>query len=203
MLIFVVKIFVLFSQFFEMSTNEINNNDENNEIDLTICLVCNQTYTNPKFLPCGETACSRCLVQRFLASENECFFCKEPHDIQHLQTNKVVARLCEQKRNSFKSLGKNLVENLEPIYKEAVDLDSSSNQPESHLTEQFSKIVASIETHRDLIVAKVNKDALALIQELKEYELKATLEVKENLKSNAGSVWDLLDELESFYKTWM
>jgi hypothetical protein len=148
----------------------------------------------PKVLPCGETACSKCL------DNEKCFFCNEQHEIQNLPTNKALARQCEQKRDKFKNLCDELLQCIDKINYAAYNL--RENFPENRIAEEYSKVIASVETHRDLIIEKVKKNASELVQNLRNQETCSQTKIKESSKDKKAVVEDFIDELEYFYDSW-
>jgi hypothetical protein len=178
---------------------ETKNDDD---VDMTVCLICRRTYTEPKLLPCGETACFDCLRAHFASSKNKCFFCNEQHEIQSLPTVKILARQCENKRSSLRNLSNEFIHNLDKIHVEAYNLREFINLPEISLTEFCADLIASIEAHRDLIITKIKKDASDLIQNVREKETSSKNKIKESLKDKKAVIEDFIDELEYFHHSW-
>jgi hypothetical protein len=48
--------------------------------EIMACMICSQICTDPRFLPCGETACNKCIQQSTNdLNEFNCPVCDEKH----------------------------------------------------------------------------------------------------------------------------
>ncbi|CAF1136902.1 unnamed protein product, partial [Brachionus calyciflorus] len=104
------------------------------------CRICKQIFIEPKFLPCGESACLKCLPK---LDKFECLFCNEIHIVPQngFTTNKILSKLLDN-LNSKMIDKKDYAKELE---KQIEQLNLKKNSFELEIIEHFKSIINEID----------------------------------------------------------
>jgi hypothetical protein len=68
--------------------------------DAITCQLCSNAYTDPRILPCGETACNDC-IEHLADTQNDftCVFCQQKHSLpkEGFLVNRILLKLIKAK----------------------------------------------------------------------------------------------------------
>ena len=152
---------------------------------LIICKLCNETLEDPIILPCGETICSKHLLNE--TNIFKCGLCDNLHDktsdkFPFNQTVNKLVQICDD------YVDLNFVE-LGPEYKLAKEqcehlkelLDESKlliKDPKFYINDYLGKLKNDIDLSKEQLIQKIEHKYEQLINELKEIETKCILEAE-------------------------
>jgi hypothetical protein len=168
--------------------------------EIMICPICTNKFVEPRLLPCGETICTEC-AQKQLRNK-KCPFCQEAHNIANLPLNKLINRLCLEKKESKTKVVNGLYLKLDGLRARTKGLTALIERPMQQTSAFFSNLKNKIQERKQCLFDKLESDHMKLIDELNAYmlecELNSKLEKSNKVECNTKVV-DLVREAEAFY----
>ena len=178
------------------------------KLDL-LCTYCSQILERPVQLPCSDTICGAHLLEKSVLKEDRfcCPTCHETHtnmrDNPLVKPNKAMQKLLDNERHlsgEERALKASLETGFAQMFELCEQFEASKVSLDADCHEHFAEIRRQIDVRREELKLKVDKIALAMIDEVKRFESKYATNLNGRmadvqLKHDAKSVQRSRDEL--------
>ncbi|CAF0948743.1 unnamed protein product, partial [Brachionus calyciflorus] len=162
-----------------------------------ICPYCEKCFIEPKVLPCGENACSKCLPE---SGCFDCLVCTDSHETPKngFPNNKILFRALEQPINFEKIEAKNqeFKANMEYSKIKLDELKSRMVQLEAEVIEHCKLIINQIDLNAEEKINLINNNREDLIKMANEYQDKCL----SNLTKYTKNLAELSEEVNFLIK---
>ncbi|CAF0978192.1 unnamed protein product [Brachionus calyciflorus] len=167
------------------------------ELESLICPFCNKCFNEPKVLPCGENACSKCLPE---TGNFNCLLCSESHSVSTngYPINKILSKALENtiKSEKLDNKAQSFMVNIEDTEKKLSELKLKMVQLEAEVVENCNSIINEIDLAAEDKINQINNIRDDLIKEVKEYQDKCLNNLTKFSKDHA----QLLDQVNFLTK---
>ncbi|CAF0955677.1 unnamed protein product [Brachionus calyciflorus] len=141
------------------------------DLESLICPYCNKYLDEPKVLPCGENACSKCLPE---TGNFNCLLCSESHSVSTngYPINKILSKALENtiKSEKLDNKAQSFMVNIEDTEKKLSELKLKMVQLEAEVVQNCNSIINEIDLTAEDKINQINNIREDLIKEVKEYQ---------------------------------
>ncbi|CAF1007887.1 unnamed protein product [Brachionus calyciflorus] len=141
------------------------------DMDSLICQFCKKYFTEPKVLPCGENACSKCLPE---LGKFDCLLCAEVHSMPEngFPTNKILSKALEKnfKSDEYEAKTQEFRKYIEDTEKKFDELKLKRIQLEVEVIEHCKLLINEIDLNAEEKINQINDIRDDLIKEVNEYQ---------------------------------
>jgi hypothetical protein len=145
------------------------------------CPKCLNEFNDPRFLPCGDSACNSCIISFLNDKQNDfnCFICNESHSvpINGFAISKTIAKIIKLKNensNSNLALSKQSLNDfsikMDVIKSTINELEQMMTNKKSIIEEYFNFIRNDIELATESVVSSIYQQSSQLEQQINEIE---------------------------------
>ncbi|CAF0847114.1 unnamed protein product [Brachionus calyciflorus] len=141
------------------------------DMESLICPFCKKYFDQPKFLPCGENSCSKCIPE---SGNFDCILCSESHSVPQngFPTNKTLSKALEKviksEKLEFKIQDFNL--NMVELETKLEKLKLKIGQLDAKVIEQCKSIINEIDLAAENKINQINNIREDLIKQVNEYQ---------------------------------
>jgi hypothetical protein len=175
--------------------------------DVMICFVCLQTYTDPRILPCGETACSNCIQQSTnLHNEFSCACCSKKHtpvDEQGFPANRSLLKLLNKKAENVTRHPRadELRAKLEEMKAKCEDfkLNMEIDECDVKISEHCVLLMNEVDLATEMFIERVHGLNESLAGEIKTYEQGSIETFKNEKEKRVQANEKLIADINKFY----
>jgi hypothetical protein len=169
---------------------------------LTKCEICKEVYEDPRILPCGASACQKCIAK--LNNEFECFSCKEKHTLpvsdKGFPVNQTVLKLLEEKPG-YVYRNKNVEElkaKLAELKIQGGKLKFGYDNGIDQIREHYILLRNRVHLQTDILIEEIHQNNEKLIGEINKYE-EECIESFKNKKSTTDYS-KMFNQINKFYQ---
>jgi hypothetical protein len=178
------------------------------EVDKVLaCGICSGIYEDPRFLPCSESACNRC-IQKLIESnpkkEFDCNFCHNKHkplDKEGFPLNGALIKLMSAKVGNVYRNAKveELKVKLAEIKNKCEVLKLSLTNGVDEVKEHCIRLRNQVHLETDILIEEAHKFNESLIAEIDKYEKDCINSFDSNTKTNDNVFDKFILALNTFY----
>jgi hypothetical protein len=172
--------------------------------EVTTCLVCSKIYIDPRILPCGESACYKC-IQDLSNKRNEfnCKLCNGKHtpaSREGFPVNRPLLKLLGVKaeRVSTNPRVNELKTKLEQAETKCDKFKLDLNKGVDQISEHCIQLRNKVDLHAEILFEKVHQFKSSLIGEINKYEKESIQSFKSTKR--VQNTDKLLGVLSKFHK---
>jgi hypothetical protein len=179
------------------------------EVDTTLrCSICSGNFqqdSDPRYLPCGESACHKC-IQNISNANNEfkCLFCHEEHQPQRTQgfpPNLTATKLIKAKcdlvyRNED---AEKLRLKLHDLRKESEKLRANLENGSDQVQDYCIQLRTQVHLETDILLEQIHQFNENMIAQIDNYEKKCVNTFKRKSANYEKESKQLLAEIERFH----
>ena len=140
--------------------------------DLYKCLFCRKIFTEPVFLPCGNSACKNCVNQK---DEVECSFCKEIHTVpsKGFPKNKILESIIIEKENIPVSLNSKALKcSVRSLIRKVLDLENAIKNPADEAKEYCVELKRQVQLSAEEKIFQINLIQEAFMHKIEKFQMK-------------------------------
>jgi hypothetical protein len=166
----------------------------------TECSMCKETFVDPRFLPCGECICNKCVLASNNKNEFHCFSCNENHLIPRAGfpiCKSMLNLLKEKPKGAFKfdALDKLNVE-MKSMKESLDNLSFEVHQSKELLRYKCEVTITQIEIKTESVIQQIEKSREELLKQVDEYQRKC----EEYIKAKNGRLTTIIDKSSKCYQ---
>jgi hypothetical protein len=165
----------------------------------TKCSKCNETFVDPRNLPCGNCICNKC-IDVSNTNEFDCFCCSNKHLLPEngFPVCKIMLDLLNEKPEGFLKFDVFDKLNVEmKIMKETLDNFSIEfNQIKERLSDYCEVIKTQIEIKTESVIQQIEKSREELLKQVDEYQTKC----EEFIENKREPLITIIGESSQFYE---
>ncbi|CAF1090823.1 unnamed protein product [Brachionus calyciflorus] len=156
------------------------------KLKFAICPNCFKIFEIPKFLPCGETICSKCVPKANRNGKIDCIYCGKDHIVpkKGFPLNKACMKFLEYINQSIRDTPKykNLEYEVEKFKEKFFEFKAKIQPSQLMVTEYCKNLINEVDLSVEKKIQKLNDLRDKLIEQIKDYEKKCMIHL-ETLKS--------------------
>jgi hypothetical protein len=173
------------------------------------CQRCEETFFDPRSLPCGECVCNKCIVSHLEngSKQFKCFCCTKTHPVpeEGFPESKVMLSFMKAKPNGeikmkalddFKSEMSKIKDNLNI-------LNLKVNKSDESIKDHCEMVRLQIEIRTDSIITKIEEYKEVLLKEVDDYENECINQIQNVKKRSFQQTLDENTELYNEYTNYV
>jgi hypothetical protein len=158
------------------------------------CPLCEETFDDPRVIPCGNTCCLMCLTNKF-----ECKLCENVHetdDIVNYPKSHSNKKLLEERKNKISSdyIELKFKKELEKFENKINMLDLNEKNFKDDLNDHCEKMRSQIIVKTECIINEFNKRCDEMCAQIDKYELDSNVEWDTEDEAYRKSLTELIND---------
>jgi hypothetical protein len=158
------------------------------------CPLCEETFDDPRVIPCGNTCCLMCLTNKF-----ECKLCENVHetdDIVNYPKSHSIKKLLEERKNKISSdyIELKFKKELEKFENKINMLDLKEKNFKDDLNDHCEKMRSQIIVKTECIINEFNKRCDEMCAQIDKYELDSNVEWDTEDEAYRKSLTELIND---------
>jgi hypothetical protein len=179
------------------------------EVDSALmCLICSEIFqdNDPRMLPCGESACHRCIHDAIDVDNNcfKCCFCNEKHKPasgKGFPPNRAILRLFEAKADQVyrNSNVERLLLKLAEVKKESDQFKADISNGTDQIKEHCLQLRNQVHLQTDILLEEVHQFNENMISEIDKYEVQYVISFSNKFVVFEKEGVEFLTQIDDFH----